>query len=56
MYQIDGRGRRTWDRVSAADGYAFFDPEKDKSMESVFKRADEAMYARKKEMKAIRND
>ena len=45
-----------WDRVSAADGYAFFDPEKDKSMESVFKRADEAMYARKKEMKAIRND
>ena len=44
-----------WERISAAAGYAIFDPQTDKNMEGVFKRADYAMYERKKEMKAIRS-
>ena len=43
-----------WERVSAAIGAAFYDPDKDKDVASVFKRADEEMYYRKKEMKALR--
>ena len=43
-----------WERVSAAMGYALFDEEKDTSAASVFKRADKAMYANKKQMKAVR--
>ena len=43
-----------WEKVSAAIGVAFFDPIRDDSVDNVFKRADKAMYARKKEMKAIR--
>ena len=43
-----------WESVSAAAGYAVFDPETDRVMEDVFKRADEQMYERKKEMKAMR--
>lgn len=44
-----------WERISAAAGYATYDPQTDKNMEGVFKRADFAMYERKKEMKAIRS-
>ena len=43
-----------WERVSAAIGAAFYDPSKDRDVASVFKRADEEMYYRKKEMKALR--
>ena len=43
-----------WERISAAAGYAMFDPKKDVDMESAFKRADELMYERKKQMKAER--
>ncbi len=43
-----------WERVSAAIGMAFFDPIKDDSVDNVFKRADKAMYAHKKAMKAVR--
>ena len=43
-----------WEKVSAAIGAAFFDPEIDKTVSDVFKRADRAMYERKAEMKAIR--
>lgn len=43
-----------WERVSAAIGAAFYDPSKDRDVASVFKRADEEMYYRKKEMKAVR--
>lgn len=43
-----------WERVSAAIGVAFYDPLRDSGVENVFKRADKAMYARKKEMKAVR--
>ena len=43
-----------WEKISAALGYALFDPEKDKSTDDVFKRADQNMYERKKAMKAER--
>ena len=48
--------RDPWERVSAAIGIAVYDPEKDKDVQSVFRRADEAMYARKKEMKTMRQE
>ena len=40
-----------WDRVSAAVGYALFDPERDNKVSAVLRRADEAMYENKREMK-----
>lgn len=43
-----------WERVSAALGYAIYDKTIDSSVQNVFSRADKAMYARKKEMKAVR--
>ncbi len=43
-----------WEQVSAAIGYAVFDPYSDHCVEDVFKRADFNMYERKKEMKAQR--
>lgn len=43
-----------WERVSAAIGYAVYDPSVDGTLENVFRRADKNMYARKKEMKALR--
>ncbi len=43
-----------WEKVSAAIGYALFDPAKDDCVENVFGRADKAMYRRKREMKALR--
>lgn len=44
--------RKPWERVSAAAGFAVFDPARDSCMEDVFKRADQEMYRRKQEMKA----
>ena len=43
-----------WERLSAAVGVARYDAVTDSSVANVFKRADKAMYLRKKEMKAIR--
>lgn len=43
-----------WERISAAAGYALFDPSLDENMGSVFKRADRKMYDCKKKMKAVR--
>lgn len=40
--------------ISAAMGYAVFDPSVDKDVESVFNRADQEMYEQKKKMKALR--
>ncbi|MBR6917756.1 MAG: diguanylate cyclase [Clostridia bacterium] len=40
-----------WDKVFAALGYALYDKTRDKNVEDVFKRADAAMYERKREMK-----
>lgn len=42
------------ERISAAAGYALYDPTVDRDTESVFKRADQLMYERKKAMKAER--
>ena len=53
---LDG-GAELWETPSAAIGYALYDERiDDGSYESVFERADEAMYARKQEMKATRED
>ncbi len=43
-----------WEKISAAIGLAAFDPSLDTQVESVFKRADAAMYEDKKAMKASR--
>ena len=43
-----------WQRVSTAIGYAEYKSERDKDTESVFRAADEAMYADKKSMHAER--
>ncbi len=45
-----------WEKVSAAIGAAFFDAAIDSGTDDLLKRADEIMYARKKEMKADRRD
>ena len=49
-----GNEKTPWEGVSAAAGYALFDPSRDKDVESVFERADKEMYEQKKRMKAIR--
>ena len=41
----------TWEKVSAAVGFAVYDPEKDRNAEDVFNRADKAMYEEKDRMK-----
>ena len=42
-----------WERVSAAIGVSKF-TQNDKTVDDVFKRADEAMYRRKTRMRAVR--
>lgn len=46
---------KPWRNISAACGYALYDPQLDTNMDSVFKRADQLMYENKKQMKAVRN-
>ena len=55
QYQ-DDETLKPWEQISAAIGYAKFDKKTDKTVEDVFKRADKAMYERKVEMKAMRED
>lgn len=43
-----------WTQVSASIGVALYDKDVDKSVDDVLKRADQAMYEKKKEMKAVR--
>ena len=43
-----------WEKISAAFGYAIFEPNQDHCVDDVFKRADQNMYDRKKAMKANR--
>ena len=43
-----------WEKVSASIGIALYNPRLDSSVANVFRRADKAMYIRKKEMKAMR--
>lgn len=43
-----------WERVNASIGYAVYDPERDETHEDTFRRADRAMYLRKREMKTGR--
>ncbi len=43
-----------WEKISAALGYALYDPALDSGVEDVFHRADQKMYERKKDMHSIR--
>lgn len=45
-----------WEKVSAAVGLAVYEPGRDRSVDDVFKRADQEMYADKQSMKAVRTD
>ena len=45
-----------WEAPSVAFGISYYDRTTDTKAEDVFKRADEAMYQKKKEMKALRTD
>ena len=44
----------TWERISAAAGYAVYEQNVDKSVNDVFRRADREMYEQKAQMKALR--
>ena len=50
----DDKDLKAWERISAAMGYALFDPDRDRNIDDTFARADKAMYDRKKSMKASR--
>ena len=50
----DAKELEPWEKTSAAIGYALFDENIDTCYDNVFRRADKAMYERKKEMKAVR--
>ncbi len=47
----DKEDLKPWENVRAAIGYALYDPEKDSSVDDVFRRADQNMYQKKKAMK-----
>ena len=49
-------GLEEWEKVSASIGIAVYDHTIDSNVDNVFKRADKAMYKRKKEMKATREN
>lgn len=51
---VENSNGEPWEKVSAAIGYATYDPAVDDNVENVFSRADKAMYLRKNEMKALR--
>ena len=48
--------KEPWERFSAAYGMAIYEAGTDKSMDDVFKRADERMYKHKQETKSARAD
>lgn len=47
----DKEDLQPWENVKGAIGYALYDPEKDQSVDDVFRRADQDMYQKKKAMK-----
>lgn len=51
----DDKTLEPWEQPSAALGMALYDPNVDRTVSNVLKRADEEMYKNKKDMKAIRN-
>jgi diguanylate cyclase (GGDEF)-like protein len=52
LFGPDTNDLEPWERISAAMGYALFDPAVDKGIGDVFCRADEQMYINKRQMKA----
>ena len=55
-HKISNESLALWEKVSAAVGLAIYEPDKDKNVDEVFKRADKEMYANKLAMKATRKD
>ena len=55
-HKISNESLALWEKVSAAVGLAIYEPDKDKNVDEVFKRADKEMYANKLAMKATRTD
>jgi diguanylate cyclase (GGDEF)-like protein len=51
-----GENVKPWEAPSAAVGTAYYDKNTDFSVEDVFRRADDAMYKRKVEMRVKRTD
>ena len=51
---MQNKSLEPWERISTAFGYACYDADKDDSTQSVFKRADMAMYEDKRSMHAER--
>ena len=51
LQKADSEELAPWERISAAIGYATYDPDLDSDVQSVFRRADEVMYATKRKMK-----
>lgn len=50
----DNEELKYWEKISAAIGYAVYDPALDSDFDALFKRADDAMYKNKEAMKAAR--
>ncbi len=48
---LENSNQNPWERISAAIGFAIYDKTRDKHVDDVFQRADEAMYKNKKRMK-----
>ncbi len=55
-HKLSNESLALWEKVSAAVGLAVYEPDKDKTADEVFKRADKEMYANKLAMKAARTD
>ncbi|MBR6874417.1 MAG: diguanylate cyclase [Ruminococcus sp.] len=53
LYEADP-ALKPWEKISASLGYALYDAATDDCTDDVFKRADQNMYKRKREMKATR--
>ena len=50
-YDLRAIGGQPWEQVDTARGIAVYDPQKDKSVDDVVRRADENMYENKKDTK-----
>ena len=55
-HKLSNESLALWEKVSAAVGLAIYEPDKDKTADEVFKRADKEMYENKLAMKAARTD
>ena len=54
MAEISASAKHEWEQVHVAMGIAVYDPQKDRSINDVIRRADEIMYENKRDRKAAR--